>query len=271
MQSLHAFSLTPYRAIVSAYFRTGLQYRAAALAGILTQAIFGLIHIMVFEAFYQSSDLPQPMAYPQVVTYIWLGQAMLGMLPWSIHTDIRTMIRTGTVAYELARPLDLYVLWYSRGLAALTAPTLLRAVPLCVIAGLFFGLRLPPSPASSLAWALTTFGALLLACAISTLLNISLFWTLSGDGLSRLAPTAVMVFSGMLIPLPFFPDWLQPVLNALPFRGLVDVPFRLYTGHMPPGDALGLFGFQIAWTVVLIAVGYGVLNRGIRRLVVQGG
>ena len=36
----------------------------------------------------------------------------------------------------------------------------------------------------------------------------------------------------MIIPLPLFPDWAQPVVWALPFAGLVDLPFRVYTGHI---------------------------------------
>ena len=72
-------------------------------------------------------------------------------------------------------------------------------------------------------------------------------------------------------PLPLFPDWAQPILNALPFRGLVDVPFRLYSGHIPPGDILPLLAQQIGWALALIVLGRTVLARGTRRLVVQGG
>ena len=35
-------------------FSVGLQYRAAALAGIATQIFFGLVYIMVYTAFYRS-------------------------------------------------------------------------------------------------------------------------------------------------------------------------------------------------------------------------
>jgi hypothetical protein len=39
---------------------------------------------------------------------------------------------------------------------------------------LFFDLQLPASPAAAGAWLLTTIGALLLSCAISNLISISL-------------------------------------------------------------------------------------------------
>ena len=64
-----------YRAILSARFRALLQYRVAALAGIVTQVFWGLILVMVLEAFYRSTSEPQPMTIEQVRTYVWLGKA----------------------------------------------------------------------------------------------------------------------------------------------------------------------------------------------------
>lgn len=264
-------SLRAYGALVSARFRTLLQYRAAAIAGVGTQLFFGLVLVMIYEAFYRSSPGPHPMDYPEVVTYIWLGQALLAMLPWNVDPEIRALIRSGGVAYEMLRPLDIYTAWYCRALAWRTAPALLRSVPLVIVAGLFLGLRPPASVASAAAWAVATLGAVLLGCAITTLMNISLLWTVSGDGISQLVAAVVMVFSGMLVPLPLLPRWAQPVLSALPFRGLIDTPFRLYLGHIPPAQAGPLLAHQLAWTAAILLCGRWILARGVRRLVVQGG
>src|SRR5439155_16836295 len=99
--------MNAYAAILSARFRTLLQYRAAAAAGFGTQLFWGFIRVMIFTAFYRSSTAPQPMSLPQVVTYVWLGEATLIMLLAGVDRDVQAMIRTGTVAYELVRPLDL--------------------------------------------------------------------------------------------------------------------------------------------------------------------
>lgn len=263
--------MTAYLAILSARFRMLLQYRAAAFAGFVTQLFWGFIRVMIFSAFYHSSNAAQPMTFGEVETYIWLGQAMLMMLPWNIDAEIRQMMRTGGVAYELLRPLDLYPLWFSRALAWRTAPTLLRGVPLFAVAALFFGLQLPANWTVAAGWMLATLLAILLSSAISTLLNISLLWTISGEGIANLTFAAVLVFSGMVIPLPLFPDWLQPVIKLLPFRGLSDVPFRIYAGHIPPSEYWRELAQQLAWIIGLIILGRWILSRGMRRLVVQGG
>jgi ABC-2 type transport system permease protein len=271
--------LRPYAAVVNARFRVLLQYRAAALAGLWTQLFFGLVLIMVYEAFYASSTEAAPMTFGQIVSYVWLGQALLAMLPWNVDAEVRAMVRSGAVAYELCRPLDLYTFWYARALAWRTAPTVLRAVPMCIIASI--GLPLvgldewqlvpPASLASGAAFAIALAGTLLLGCAISTFINISLLWTISGEGAVVLLTALVAFLSGMIVPLPLFPDWSQPVLRVLPFAGLVDFPFRIFTGHIAPGDAGWVVLHQVAWTLAFVAAGRWLLARGLSRVVVQGG
>ena len=61
------------------------------------------------------------------------------------------------------------------------------------------------------------------------------------------------------------------MLDFLPFRGLVDLPFRLYMGHIPPREVFGVLSHQLLWTAGLVLLGRWLLARGTRRLVVQGG
>ena len=271
--------LRPYGAILSARFRMLLQYRAAALAGLWTQIFFGFVLLMVYEAFYRSTAAPQPMTLREVVSYVWLGQALLAMLPWNADAEIRAMIRSGAVAYELCRPIDLYSLWYARALAWRTAPTILRAVPMCVFATVVLPLiglgewRLasPPSVAAAVAFAITLVCTLFLGCALTTLTHITLLWTISGEGAVILLTTLATFLSGMIVPLPLFPEWIQPIVQALPFAGLVDLPFRVFTGHIPAAGAIAVVRHQIVWTLILVGFGRWLLSRGMRRVVVQGG
>jgi viologen exporter family transport system permease protein len=270
----------PYLAIVSARFRVLLQYRAAAIAALVTQIFFGLVLIMVYEAFYRSSSAAaQPMAFSQLASYVWLGQALLAMLPWNADAELRAMVRSGAVAYELCRPIDLYGAWYARAVALRTAPTLLRAAPMVVIA--MFGLPLvglgswrleaPASLAAGAGFVAALGCALVLSCAIATLINITLLWTVAGDGIVLLSTTAVSLLSGLVVPLPLLPAWSQHALQWLPFAGLFDQPFRIYTGHIASAELALVLARQLGWAIALVALGRWLLRRGMRRIVVQGG
>ena len=273
-------ALRPYAAVVSARFRMLLQYRAAAIGGLFTQIVFGLVLIMVYEGFYRSSPPEaQPMAFAQVTSYVWLGQALLAMLPWNVDLEIQAMVRSGAIAYELCRPIDLYGLWLARAVAQRTAPTMLRALPMSVFATIglpLLGLgdwRLAPpaSFAAGAGFAVALACALALVSALSALLNIFLLWTPRGDGVFIVATALVSLFSGLLIPLPLLPDWAQPVLRWLPFAGIMDLPFRIYNGHIALAGLSVVLARQLAWTLAIAALGRWLLARGMRRVVVQGG
>ena len=267
--------MKPYTALLRMRFMALLQYRAAAAAGLFTQLFWGLIRVMIFEAFFATSLHPEriPISRAQIVSYIWLGQAMLGLLPWNIDREMKEKIRTGGVAYDLMRPVDIYFQWFFQAMATRTAPTLLKSIPLIITAVLFFGLRPPPSIASLAAWLLFTLLALLLNCAFQCLISVSMMWTVSGEGISRIAPPVVYACSGMMVPLPLMPQVVQPLLNALPFRIMVDVPFRIYSGQLPANaiTLVPLILHAVIWTAALLLTGRLLMQRGLKMLTVQGG
>jgi ABC-2 type transport system permease protein len=110
-----------------------------------------------------------------------------------------------------------------------------------------------------------------LSTAITMLSQLSLLWTISAAGMDRIMPALVTLFSGMVVPLPLFPNWLQPLLHWQPFRGLVGVPFRIYSGNIPPTAALLEIVHQGVWVGLLVWLGRVMLARSTRKLVVQGG
>lgn len=263
--------MRPYLAIFGARFRALLQYRAAALAGLATQVFWGLIRVMIFTAFYAASSAPQPMTLPEVITYVWLTQALLLVLPWRLDPDVEQLVRSGNVAYELVRPVDLHGLWLARAVAQRTAPAVLRCLPMVVIAYAFLDMSAPAGPTSALAFAGSLVATVALSAALTTLLSVSVLYTLSGRGVHVFMVSVVNFFSGSIVPLPLLPEWLQAIASVLPFRGLMDTPFRLYMGHLPPADAALAVGHQLLWTLAIVLLGRVLLARALRRVVVQGG
>jgi ABC-2 type transport system permease protein len=267
-----------YLAIIAARFRTLLQYRAAALAGLFTQIFFGIVRIMILSAFYAASRSQHaPMSMREVVGYVWLGQAMLLLMPWRIDEDVLRQVNDGSIVYELARPLDLQAVWLARGVAWRTAPVLLRLVPMLVLAMVVLPIfepawaLAPPSAAAFVAWLACFTGAVVLSASISALMNVTLLWSLAGSGIPMIVGALATIFGGLTIPLVLFPEWSQPIIYALPFAGLLDLPSRIFTGNLPASDVIYVLADQLAWSLVLIAFGRWLLARGVRKLVVQGG
>lgn len=273
-----AAALRPYAAVFRARFELLLQYRAAALAGFGTQCWWGAVKVMVFAAFLRGAA-ESPMTLRQTVDYIWLGQALLMMLPWSADAELARMVRSGDIGFERLRPLDTYTYWYARAVARRTATPLLRAVPMVIAAGVIlpalgfarWGLSSPADPRAAGLFALSLVLVIALASAFSTILDLFVVLTLSERGVAIFTAPLATVLSGSLIPLPLLPDWMQPVLRHQPFAGLLDFPLRIYSGQLTGVAAVTSLGWQVFWVAVLVGLGRVLTRKVMMRLTIQGG
>ncbi|MDQ8001781.1 MAG: ABC-2 family transporter protein [Pseudomonadota bacterium] len=272
--------LRPYRAAFASRFLQMLQYRTAAWAGFATQCWWGGIKVMVLAAFYGSASAAgAPITLAQAVTYVWLAQGLLALLPWLGDPEVAQAVRSGSVAYDRLRPVDAYALWYARSAGWIAA----RVLPRVALMAAFSALLLPLAGLSDWAWrppagllagvafAASAVLALLLSTSMVMLLNIAAAASLNERGINALAAPVVIVFSGNLLPLALLPDAWQALLLLQPLAGVTDIPARLWFGQLAGAQALEGLALQALWTVVLVAAGRAAMARTLRRLEVQGG
>jgi ABC-2 type transport system permease protein len=264
-----------YGSILKLRLLMGMQYRAAALAGVATQFFWGFITIMVFEAFYEYSGATQPISLKEVINYIWLQQAFLVFVTiWFRDTELFDLITSGNIAYELCRPCELYGFWYAKLLAQRLSSALLRCFPILIVAFFLpkpYDLTIPPSFTAFILFISSLVLGLLLLVAVSMFMYISVFLTMSPTGSLLLFSVFGEFFAGLIIPVPLMPDWLQKIAYVLPFRWTADFPFRVYSGHIPQQEAIIGIAIQLVYILCLVWLGRLALNNVLKKVVVQGG
>jgi len=269
------YFVKPYISLLRVRFLNGLQYRAAAIGGLTTQIFWGFMLIFIFRAFYGGADSSGGFSYQDLVTYIWLQQAFLiFQMLYDWDGELLDMITSGSISYELCRPVNLYQVWYVKLLSKRLASGTLRFSPIIIIAFMLpapFNLSLPESPVSLMLFLLTLFLGLFLLVAISMLIYISIFKTMSPIGSITIFSIIGEFFSGHTIPIPLMPIWLQEVCMLLPFRWCVDFPLRTYSGHIGTNEAVFGIMIQLLWIIVFIITGAAFMKRVTRLSVVQGG
>jgi len=272
---LKAINFKPYRALFRIRFTNSLQYRAAAIAGLTTQFAWGFMYILAFAAFYRTNPHNFPMEFSHTVTYIWLQQAFVSLFfLWFYDYSIFESIETGAISYELVRPMDLYSRWFSTTAANRVSRTVLRAVPLIVVALILphpYRLVLPTEAVRLGLFAVSMALALGVVLAFSMLVYISAFFTINSMGARMIAAVATDFLSGAYIPLPFFPDAVRGVVELLPFGSMQNMPLLIFSGYFTGTQALRGIGLQIFWLVVLVIIGRFWMSRALKKVVVQGG
>lgn len=262
------------RACLSAFrmrVKLEMQYRGAVLGGVICQIFFGLILVAIYRAMYAGK--PQAIPLSHITGYVWLQQAFFRMLLAS-DPELLDKIRTGAIAYDLCRPLNLYGFYYVRIMAQKMTGSLLRAALMLVFAFLLpegWGLPLPASPAG-LAWSLA--GLFLGLLCVSALENITMGFTmltLDSRGVQAMLNLLMMILAGNILPLTLYPDSWQRVIRLLPYAQLLDAPIRLYTGDTPPSAAPGILVLQGLWIMLLAGLGVLFWRKNLKRLEIQGG
>jgi len=267
--------MSTYFSLVKMRFINGLQYRAAALAGIVTQFAFGFMFISMYLAFYRTNPSAFPMGISEVVSYIWMQQAFIMLfVTWFFEGEIFSAITSGQIAYELARPMDLYSKWFSQCVASRMSRTVLRCLPILIIGFILpepYRLMLPPDAVQLLLFFLSSVLTLGVVVSFSMLIYITTFYTMSPLGIRLIGAVLADFMAGQIIPLPFFPAGFRQVAELLPFAAMQNMPLRIYTGNISGTDALLGILLQIFWLIALFIIGKIWMRGTLKKVIVQGG
>ncbi|MEJ7763821.1 MAG: ABC-2 family transporter protein [Thermomicrobiales bacterium] len=248
-----------------------LAYRMATVAGLFTNAVFGIIFSTVFLALYEDRRQNEAVAgftLTDTLTYVWLAQAMLMVIAVWGTWDIAQGVRSGDIVADLSKPFNFFFYWLSRDLGRAACQALVRFVPTLAIGALLYDLGLSTDPVR---WGLFTLSltlATLVSFAIRFSLNLVAFWTIDIQGVRYLQLSVINLLSGLLIPLAFFPGPLRAVAEVLPFRAMVMTPVDIALGR---GAAVPALALQAGWAMVMGGVAMATLGLATRKLVVQGG
>ena len=263
-----------FNSILKMNLKREFQYRTAALSGAITQLFFGFMYIALYREFLVGDGGDFSVA--QMASYIWLGQIFFALFKYFdvCKFEISEKIVNGDVGYQLIRPMNLYSYWYSTVFSKAVGQMLIRGIPLTLLVFILpSGWCLMP-PVSMEAFLLflfsVTVGAFLVA-AINMISYIIVLYTLSPSGVFSFIVAIAMFLAGSVIPIPMMPEGVQAVLNFFPFRYVSDLPYRIYIGNISGTEMFIQLGVQLAWLVGLVVIGKLVMNKKMKKLVVQGG
>ncbi|MEN8650186.1 ABC-2 family transporter protein [Streptomyces sp. 21So2-11] len=263
-----------YAVVAAGGFRRYATYRVATAAGVFTNTVFGFIMAYTYTALWDQR--PQLGGYDlsQALTYVWLGQALLmtaAMMGCGFEDELIERIRTGDIAIDLYRPVDLQLFWLAGDLGRAAFHLLGRGVIPMALGALAFDLSLPANPLVWAAFLIAVLFGVVVSFAIRFLVVLSAFWLLDGVGVAQMTFIAGLFFSGMVLPLNVFPGVLGEVARALPWSSLLQVPADIFLGEYSGWGLAGAYAFQLGWAAALLMAGRLLQTAATRRVVVQGG
>lgn len=255
-------------------FRRWSTYRMATAAGVVTNTVFGYLRAYILLAVVAASGGGELRGWDATtyVTYAFITQALLAGIAAFGESELAERVRTGEVAVDMYRPVDLQIWWLAAWMGRSAFTFLARGIPPMLLGAVVFDLRLPDRPVEWLTFLVAILLASLVAFALRFCVNLTAFWLLDNRGVDQLVTLVLTFFGGLLIPVVLFPPWLEAVARALPFAAMVQLPAEVFLGrHDEPGELLAVLATQVAWFAALWFAGRLMLSAATRKVVVQGG
>jgi ABC-2 type transport system permease protein len=258
--------------LARAGFRRYSSYRLATIAGLATNAVFGLIRASILVAALAAAGTPiAGYSDAQATAYVWWGQglvAAVGLFGWS---EVSDRVRSGDIAVDFARPLDPQIAYLAGDLGRATLQLIARGLPSVAIGFLFFRMSAPQGPAVAALAVLSVVLGVVISFGCRYAVNLTSFWLVQNRGPQLLYLVASGFLAGLYVPVHWFPDWLLTVARCTPFPSMFQAPIDLLSGRAGLAEAFPIVGVQCAWAAALLALGQVLTRRGRRVLEVQGG
>jgi len=259
----------PYLEFAKKAFAREATYRMEVFTNVGSLLVRLYLMKMVWTALYAQNTAPAGVPLHAIITYTTIALLMSLVLEIDGTRLIRDRVREGSIATDLMKPINLPLYFFSDGFGQ----TLLHAmliVPALALALFIVHIDVPP-PLVLIAFAFSFALGYIVNFLMNFLMNTIAFWTLETFAIQLIVRWVSDVLGGQIVPLIFFPGFLQKIVLALPFAAVYSTPLLIYVGTIPPGSYLAAFATQLAWGGGFAVLATLVWRGALKRVVVQGG
>ncbi|GGF68463.1 daunorubicin ABC transporter permease [Paenibacillus albidus] len=252
-------------------FLTMLAYRVNYYSGILIYILNIGVNYFTWMAIYGDGESLGGFTAAQMTSYVavsWMARAFYFN---NLDREISTDIRDGSIAIQFIRPYNYVLVKMMQGLGEGLFRFMMLMIPGMVIAILLFPVQLPTDLSAWAGFLVMLFFSFLISSQINIITGLSAFFVENNEGVMRMKRVIVDLFSGLIVPITLFPDWLSSILKVLPFQAITYLPGSVFTGRVQGVGIWNVLGIQVFWFLLLLIPIVWLYHASRQRLFVQGG
>lgn len=250
-----------------------VQFRVSTYVTFIGNLLYLIIIFFLWKAIYSSvgSDVVNGMTFYDTIIYLTLASAISSFVESYVVWEMGDNIRTGKIVLDLLKPMKYiyYLFWTFSGRYAIHffnrfLPTFIL-VYFVTHGTLTFGINI-------LWFIVSILFSVLINFSIDFITGTICLYTESIWGINIMKQVIVTLFSGAMIPIPFFPESLRKIVNYLPFQAIYNLPLKvLLNSSVDLEDLLHIILIQLFWIVVLFIISNYFWKASIKIITVNGG
>lgn len=260
-----------YGEFVRVGFVNTLAYRLRYYTGIVTYFLYVSIYYFIWKAIYEHSASIEGFNFSQILTYIAVGWTIRSVYFNNIDQDMAQAVLEGKLAMDLIKPVNVQSMYISQALGESVFRLALLTVPTAVVLFLVYPLRPPGGGWGFLAFLVSVIFSFFIVAGINFATGTLAIRLTSILGLLRAKFFLLDLFSGLLIPISFFPSGVQKALAVMPFQYISYIPVLLYIGKITGAGILKALGLQLFWMLAMLGLGGLMWKWSSRKITIQGG
>lgn len=240
--------------------KVSLQYRKSFLISVFIHPFILMVNIFLYRSIFAHNGSDQIKGYT-LEEMIWYtaGTTFVWIFIWNFaERRLSDYVLTGELSVHLLKPINIFWFELSAAIALRTAGVLLEFVPDLIIYSLIY----PPDFLTAFSLLKFVSVCILSFCLfflINYLIGMVAFVSKSNTGLNELVYISMNLLGGGLIPLDFYPAWLQRICDALPFKYIFYYPIQLFL-NKESVSALSDWGAIVLGQLGWIAAGYAACH-----------
>lgn len=265
------FNLQLYLSFMRLEFIKMLTYRISYITGVVNYAVQIGAYFFLWQAIYIGRGQIGGLNQGEMLTYLIVAWVSRSLYFNNMDRQISVEVKEGKVAVELIRPYDYQMARMARALGEAVFRLFFFALPSAVFIYLLYPFYIPAFGRVWLYFLLALLGSFAINSQINFMTGIITFFTMNTNGIQKAKRVVIELFSGLLIPISFYPDWAQLIIKYLPFQAISYLPNLIYLGKLSGTALLQSLGIQLFWLVVLYIVGRVMWSAALRKVAIQGG
>lgn len=262
-------ALRAYRSLSTTALKSLLAYRLQFFMALLGNSFLMLTMLYLWRTIL-ASGAQAGFSWPQMKAYLLVAFVCNSVVSGYTEWRMAARIRDGMVAIDLTKPIDYQRARYAEALG-FSVFEYFSALLLVLVALTVFGGVPVPHGMHLLLFLISMLLLLPLKFSVAYATALLCFWTQNYMGISWARAAVTNLMSGALIPLQFFPGWLEVIAKVLPFQSMAYTPAMLYLDRFSVRDALLAVLVQLIWVVALWFGAAAAWRAASRRLTVHGG
>jgi len=255
--------------------QTLLSYRSNVLFFILGNVLRIFVFFFLWKAIFRSSGqtVLHGYTFQQMVIYLILTTA-LGETRGSVGGDMSDEIKSGQIAMSFIKPISFRLRIYFTSFGDTLYSLIMTGIPALIavlIIAAVYGTIGEFTVLNTMLFVVAFIFSLIIYMSYNFVFSLLGFVTTNMWGLWQINKAIVQLCSGAIIPLVFFPEWAQRVLNVLPFATLISTPISIFLGKCTGFELLRVLCMQAFWILAFTLLGNFVWGKVVKHLTVQGG